>query len=77
MTVVSNTSPLRYLVAAGQADLLAKWSVTIRLDDAAMETDQAGAASLRCARHIGGFRAWKEHDPYQKSFERLLRDLKA
>jgi hypothetical protein len=24
MTVVSNTSPLRYLVAAGRADLLAK-----------------------------------------------------
>jgi hypothetical protein len=49
----------------------------IRLDDAAMETDQAWAASLRRTRHIGDFRAWKDHDPYQKSFERLLRDLKA
>jgi predicted nucleic acid-binding protein len=29
MTVVSNTSPLRYLVAAGQADLLAKLFGTI------------------------------------------------
>jgi hypothetical protein len=28
-------------------------------------------------RRIGNFRAWKNHDPYQKSFERLLRDLKA
>jgi hypothetical protein len=49
----------------------------IRLDDAVMETDQAWAASLRRARHIGDFRAWKDHDEYQKSFERLLRDLKA
>jgi hypothetical protein len=49
----------------------------IRLDDAVMETDQAWAASLRRTRHIGDFRAWKDHDPYQKSFQRLLRDLKA
>jgi hypothetical protein len=49
----------------------------IRLDDAVMETDQAWAASLRRTRHIGDFRAWKDHDQYQKSFERLLRDLKA
>jgi hypothetical protein len=49
----------------------------IRLDDAVMETDQAWAASLRRTRHIGDFRAWKDHDEYQKSFDRLLRDLKA
>lgn len=49
----------------------------IRLDDAVMETDQAWAASLRRTRHIGDFRAWKDHDQYQKAFERLLRDLKA
>ena len=49
----------------------------IRLDDAVMETDQAWAASLRRTRHIGDFMTWKDHDPYQKSFERLLRDLKA
>ncbi|MGD0227200.1 MAG: TIR domain-containing protein [Terriglobia bacterium] len=49
----------------------------IRLDDAVMETDQARAASLRRTRHIGDFLAWKDHDQYQKSFERLLRDLKA
>jgi hypothetical protein len=42
-----------------------------------METDRTWAASLRRARHIGDFRAWKDHDEYQKSFERLLRDLKA
>jgi uncharacterized protein YjbI with pentapeptide repeats len=49
----------------------------IRLDDAVMETEQAWAASLRRTRHIGEFRAWKEHDQYQKSLDRLLRDLKA
>jgi hypothetical protein len=49
----------------------------ITLDDAVMETDQAWAASLRRTRHIGDFRAWKDHDQYRKSFERLLRDLKA
>jgi uncharacterized protein YjbI with pentapeptide repeats len=49
----------------------------IRLDDAVTETDQAWAASLRRARHIGDFRAWRDHDQYQKSFDRLLRDLKA
>jgi hypothetical protein len=47
------------------------------MDDAVMETDQAWAASLRRTRHIGIFRAWKDHDAYQKSFNRLLRDLKA
>jgi predicted nucleic acid-binding protein len=34
MTVVSNTSPLRYLVAAGQADLLAKLFGTILIPSA-------------------------------------------
>ncbi len=48
----------------------------IRLDDAVMETDQAWAASLRRTRHIGDFRHWKDHDAFQKAFERLLRDLK-
>ena len=49
----------------------------IRLDDAVMETDQARAASLRRTRHIGDFLTWKDHDLYHKSFDRLLRDLKA
>jgi len=49
----------------------------ITLDDAVMETDQAWAANLRRTRHLGDFRAWKDHDQYQKSLERLLRDLKA
>jgi len=49
----------------------------IRLDDAVLETDQAWAAAIRRARHIGDFRDWKTHDSYKKSFDRLLRDLKA
>jgi uncharacterized protein YjbI with pentapeptide repeats len=48
----------------------------IRLDDAVMETNQAWAADIRRVRHIGDFHTWKDHDQYQKSFERLLRDLK-
>jgi uncharacterized protein YjbI with pentapeptide repeats len=49
----------------------------IRLDDGVKKTRQAWAASLRRTRHIGDFCAWKDHDQYQKSFERLLRDLKS
>jgi hypothetical protein len=46
----------------------------IRLDDAVIDTNEPWAAKLR-ARHIGDFTRWKEHDEYQKSFERVLRDL--
>lgn len=49
----------------------------IRLDDSVMDSDTAWAASIRRTRHIGDFTRWKQHDEYQKSFERLLRDLKA
>lgn len=49
----------------------------IRLDDSVMQTDEAWAADIRRTRHIGDFREWKDHDKYQKAFERLLRDLKA
>jgi uncharacterized protein YjbI with pentapeptide repeats len=49
----------------------------IRLDSAVMDTDQAWAADIRRTRHIGDFTHWKDHDAYQKAFERLLRDLKA
>jgi uncharacterized protein YjbI with pentapeptide repeats len=46
----------------------------IRLDNAVMETGEAWAAKLR-ARLIGDFRQWKDHDAYQRSFQRMLRDL--
>lgn len=47
----------------------------IRLDDEVMETPRAWAADIRRTRHIGDFRRWKDHDAYQESFDRLLRDL--
>ena len=47
----------------------------VRLDDTVMHTPQAWAADLRCMRHIGDFRQWKDHDEYQTAFARLLRDL--
>jgi len=49
----------------------------IRLDSAVMDTDPAWAADIRRTRHIGDFTNWKDHDAYQKAFDRLLRDLKA
>jgi len=49
----------------------------IRLDSAVIDTDKAWAAKLRRSRHIGDFTQWKDHDAYQKAFDRLIRDLKA
>jgi hypothetical protein len=48
----------------------------VRLDETVMESQEAWAASIRRQRHIGDFRAWKDHDSYWKGFERLLRDLR-
>jgi len=48
----------------------------IRLDDAVMHTNEAWARKLRDQRNIGDFRQWKDHDAYQRSFERIVRDLK-
>jgi hypothetical protein len=48
----------------------------VRLDAAVMESDSGWSGSIKRSRHIGDFTQWKEHDAYQESFERLLRDLK-
>jgi len=48
----------------------------IRLDDAIMEIKTGWPTDVQ-RRHIGDFRNWKDRDAYQKSFARLLRDLKA
>jgi uncharacterized protein YjbI with pentapeptide repeats len=48
----------------------------IRIDDAVANTPEPWARKLR-ARHIGDFRQWEKPAEYQKSLERLLRDLKA
>jgi uncharacterized protein YjbI with pentapeptide repeats len=49
----------------------------IRLDDAVMQTTQQWAHDIRRQRHIGDFRQWKDHDLYQRAFERLVRDMRA
>ena len=41
-----------------------------------MQTSEAWARLLRGQRNIGDFTCWKEHDTYQKSLERLMRDLR-
>jgi hypothetical protein len=48
----------------------------VRVDDAVFETKEAWAAHLRRSRHIGDFRAWKDHDAYQTALDRVLRDLR-
>jgi TIR domain/Pentapeptide repeats (8 copies) len=49
----------------------------IRLDETIMESTTAWAAHIQNTRHVGDFTRWKNHDSYQKAFDRLLRDLKA
>jgi len=48
----------------------------VRIDDAVMQTSEGWARLLRGQRNIGDFTRWKEHDSYQRSFERLMRDLR-
>jgi hypothetical protein len=48
----------------------------VRIDDAVMQTSEAWARLLRGQRNIGDFTQWKDHDHYQKSLERLMRDLR-
>jgi hypothetical protein len=54
-----------------------KQRIPIRIDDTVLKPDKAWAAQIADTRGIGDFRAWKDPGQYQKSFERLLRDLKA
>jgi uncharacterized protein YjbI with pentapeptide repeats len=50
----------------------------VRLDMAILEREYDGwPALVRQERHIGDFTRWEEHNSYQISFDRLLRDLKA
>jgi len=48
----------------------------IRLDDTVMEINSGWPAFVKHTRHIGDFRGWKNHDSYQKAFDRLIRDLR-
>jgi hypothetical protein len=47
----------------------------VRLDDTVLDTKEAWAAKLRRSRHIGDFRARKDHDAYQTALTQVLRDL--
>jgi hypothetical protein len=47
----------------------------VRIDDAVFTTPEPWARKLRDQRNIGDFRKWGDHDEYQVSLERLLRDL--
>jgi hypothetical protein len=49
----------------------------VRIDEEVMETAEPWAVKLRDQRNIGDFRRWKDHDAYQRAFERVLHDLKA
>jgi hypothetical protein len=49
----------------------------IRIDNAVISTDEPWAVKLRDQRNIGDFRQWKKPAEYQKSLDRLLRDLRA
>jgi len=48
----------------------------VRIDDAVMDSNEPWATKLRDNRLIGDFTAWKNHDAYKLTFERVLRDLK-
>jgi hypothetical protein len=48
----------------------------VRIDDSVMQTSEGWARLLRGQRNVGDFTGWKEQDRYQKSFERLMRDLR-
>lgn len=48
----------------------------IRIDDSVMDMVGGWPQFVRSTRNIGNFRRWKNHDSYQKAFEKLLRDLK-
>ena len=49
----------------------------IRIDNTVISTAEPWAVKLRDQRNIGDFRQWKKPAEYQKSLDRLLRDLKA
>ena len=47
----------------------------VRIDDAVMETPEPWARKLRDQRNIGDFRQWNDHEAYERSLDRMLRDL--
>ena len=48
----------------------------IRIDDTILQNNIGWPAYIKNTRNIGDFRDWKEAESYEKSFERLLGNLK-
>lgn len=48
----------------------------VRLDDAIGKTEEAWARQVWDTPNVGDFRGWKDHDTYQREFQRVLRDLR-
>jgi len=48
----------------------------IRLDDSVYQINSGWPNHIRKSRQIADFTRWKDHDSYQKAFDRLVRDLK-
>lgn len=49
----------------------------VRLDNAVMDSGDGWTRLIKNTRNIGDFCQWKDHDTYQKTFERLVKALKA
>lgn len=49
----------------------------VRVDGAVFDSPFEWATEIRHERNIGDFTRWKQHEAYQRAFDRLLRDLKA
>ena len=48
----------------------------IRVDTAALESDQAWAEYINKTRNISDFSNWKDHDAYHQALDKLLDDIK-
>jgi hypothetical protein len=49
----------------------------LRIDETILHTNDHWAADIRSRRHIGNFTNWEDHTTYQRSFDQLLKQLKA
>jgi uncharacterized protein YjbI with pentapeptide repeats len=49
----------------------------LRIDDTVLHTNDHWAADIRSRRHIGNFTNWEDHTTYLRSFDQLLKQLKA
>lgn len=48
----------------------------IAIDDEGFDSQEPWAKDIRRKRHIGDFRAWKQHDDFERAFDRLVSDLR-